>query len=129
MNIPLLAGTVSTVLFAASMLPMLAKAVRTKDLASYSLGNIALTNVANAVHSLYVFDLPAGPVWLLHSFYVVASALMLAWCLRYRKSTREAKGTGRWNRKIAKLWKRSSWEAGSQGLRWATGWRGQATTS
>ncbi len=75
MNIPLLAGTVSTVLFAASMLPMLLKAVRTKDLESYSVGNIATTNVANAVHSFYVFDLPAGPpVWLLHSFYVVASA-------------------------------------------------------
>lgn len=59
MNIPLLAGTVSTVLFAASMLPMLLKAVRTKDLASYSVGNMALTNVANAVHSFYVFDLPA----------------------------------------------------------------------
>ncbi|MEV7605299.1 hypothetical protein AB0N65_07650 [Paenarthrobacter sp. NPDC089322] len=86
MNIPLLAGTVSTVLFAASMFPMLMKAVRTKDLASYSLGNIALTNIANAVHSVYVFDLPAGPVWLLHSFYVVASALMLVWCVRYRKA-------------------------------------------
>ncbi|ABM08134.1 MULTISPECIES: hypothetical protein [Micrococcaceae] len=85
MNIPLLAGTVSTVLFAASMLPMLLKAVRTKDLESYSVGNIATTNVANAVHSFYVFDLPAGPVWLLHSFYIVASALMLLWCLRYRK--------------------------------------------
>ena len=85
MNIPLLAGTVSTVLFAASMLPMLLKAVRNKDLESYSVGNIATTNVANAVHSFYVFDLPAGPVWLLHSFYVVASALMLLWCLRYRK--------------------------------------------
>ncbi|MFJ5954797.1 hypothetical protein ACIQC5_02440 [Paenarthrobacter sp. NPDC092416] len=90
MNIPLLAGTVSTVLFAASMFPMLMKAVRTKDLGSYSVGNIVITNVANAVHSFYVFDLPAGPVWLLHSFYVVASALMLVWCLRYRKVPEEA---------------------------------------
>ncbi|MET3367763.1 hypothetical protein [Arthrobacter sp. M2012083] len=90
MNIPLLAGTVSTVLFAASMLPMLLKAVRTKDLESYSVGNIATTNVANAVHSFYVFDLPAGPVWLLHSFYIVASALMLLWCLRYRKVPEDA---------------------------------------
>lgn len=93
MNIPLLAGTVSTVLFAASMLPMLLKAVRTKDLGSYSVGNIALTNIANAVHSFYVFDLPAGPVWLLHSFYVVASALMLIWCLRYRKAPAETTAT------------------------------------
>ncbi len=84
MNFPVLAGTVSTVLFAASMLPMLIKAVRTRDLASYSLGNLFLSNVANAVHSVYVFSLPAGPIWLLHSSYVVASALMLVWFLRYR---------------------------------------------
>jgi uncharacterized protein with PQ loop repeat len=84
MNVPVIAGTVSTVLFAASMLPMLIKAARTKDLASYSIGNIVITNVANVVHSIYVFDLPAGPVWLLHTFYVVTSALMLVWCLRYR---------------------------------------------
>lgn len=87
MNVPVIAGTISTVLFAASMLPMLLKASRTKDLSSYSMGNIVMTNVANVVHSVYVFDLPAGPVWLLHSFYVVASALMLVWCLRYRHGT------------------------------------------
>jgi hypothetical protein len=40
MNLPVLAGTLSTVLFAAGMLPMLAKAARTRDLASYSLGNL-----------------------------------------------------------------------------------------
>lgn len=74
------------------MLPMLLKAARTKDLASYSVGNIVLTNVANAVHSVYVFDLPAGPVWLLHSFYVIASALMLVWCLRYRNDGGRAAG-------------------------------------
>ncbi|MCA4132436.1 hypothetical protein LD110_06350 [Arthrobacter sp. M4] len=84
MSVPVIAGTVSTVLFAASMLPMLVKASRTKDLASYSIGNIVITNVANLVHSIYVFDLPAGPVWMLHSFYVVTSALMLVWCIRYR---------------------------------------------
>ncbi|WP_251041826.1 hypothetical protein [Arthrobacter sp. ISL-30] len=87
MNIPVVAGMISTMLFAASMLPMLLKAARTKDLTSYSVGNIVMTNVANAVHSVYVFDLPAGPVWLLHSFYVVASALMLVWCLRYRQDS------------------------------------------
>lgn len=83
MNLPILAGTVSTVLFALSMLPMLIKAARTKDLASYSLGNLFMSNVANMIHSVYVFSLPAGPIWLLHSTYVVASALMLVWCLRY----------------------------------------------
>ncbi|UVJ38258.1 hypothetical protein [Arthrobacter sp. CJ23] len=83
MNLPLLAGTVSTVLFAVSMLPMLVKAARTRDLASYSLGNLFMSNVANVIHSVYVFSLPVGPIWLLHSSYVVASALMLVWCLRY----------------------------------------------
>ncbi|MBT2537161.1 hypothetical protein [Arthrobacter sp. ISL-69] len=84
MNLPVLAGTFSTVLFALGMLPMLLKAARTKDLASYSLSNLVLSNVANAVHSVYVFHLPAGPIWLLHAVYVVASALMLVWWLRYR---------------------------------------------
>ncbi|MET0854079.1 MAG: hypothetical protein ABWY30_05580 [Microterricola sp.] len=83
MNLPIIAGTISTVLFAASMLPMLAKAARTRDLTSYSLSNLALTNCANLVHTLYVASLPTGPIWLLHGFYVVASALMLAWFMRY----------------------------------------------
>lgn len=87
MNIPFLAGTASTVLFAISMLPMLRKASRTRDLASYSLSYLAMTNLANLVHSLYVFSLPIGPIWLLHTFYVVASALMLIWFIRYRDST------------------------------------------
>ena len=91
MNLPVLAGTLSTVLFAAGMLPMLVKAARTKDLASYSLGSLMLTNVANAVHSVYVFNLPAGPIWALHFAYILASALMLAWWLRYRNA---GHGTG-----------------------------------
>jgi len=93
MNLSLLAGTLSTVLFAVGMLPMLVKAARTKDLASYSLGSLLLTNVANAVHSVYVFNLPAGPIWALHLAYVLASALMLAWWLRYRDTGRTGEGT------------------------------------
>ncbi len=93
MNLPVLAGTLSTVLFAAGMLPMLIKAARTRDLASYSLGNLVLSNVANIVHSLYVFNLPAGPIWALHLAYVFASALMLAWWLRYREAGHDATGS------------------------------------
>ncbi|MDF2050859.1 hypothetical protein [Arthrobacter sp. Cr_A7] len=92
MNLPVLAGTLSTVLFALGMLPMLVKAARTRDLASYSLGNLVLSNVANAVHSIYVFNLPAGPIWVLHLAYIVASALMLAWWLRYREAGHEGPG-------------------------------------
>lgn len=78
------AGTISTTLFVISYLPMLVKAVKTRDLRSYSAGNLVVANAGNVVHSVYVFSLPAGPIWLLHSFYVVSSALMLFWWWRYR---------------------------------------------
>ena len=80
---PVVAGFVSTAIFAASALPMLMKAFRTKDLKSYSLPNIALSNVGNVIHSVYVYSLPPGPIWVLHSFYLVTTALMLLWYLRY----------------------------------------------
>ena len=82
-DLALLAGTVSTALFVTSYLPMLVKAFRTRDLESYSLGNLVLANVGNAVHSVYVLSLPLGPIWFLHGFYVLATALMLLWHLRY----------------------------------------------
>lgn len=81
--LPVVAGAISTIVFALSTMPMLIKAFRTKDLRSYSLGNILLSNVGNVVHSVYVFSLPAGPVWVLHSFYLVTTGLMLFWYLRY----------------------------------------------
>jgi hypothetical protein len=82
-SLPVLAGATSTVLFAASALPMLVKAYRTRDLSSYSLGNILLANFGNVVHAVYVFSLPPGPIWVLHSFYLVSTATMLTWFLRY----------------------------------------------
>ena len=82
-NVPTLAGLTSTVIFAVSTLPMLVKAYRSRDLSSYSLGNIVLANVGNAVHSVYVVSLPPGPIWALHAFYLVSSGLMLGWYLRY----------------------------------------------
>ncbi len=77
--VTVLAGMVSTAVFVVSYLPMLVKAFRTRDLTSYSLGNLVLANVGNAVHSVYVFSLPVGPIWFLHSFYVLATVLMLVW--------------------------------------------------
>ncbi len=87
-SVPMLAGIASTVIFASSVLPMLVKAHRTRDLASYSLGNIVLANVGNSVHSVYVFSLPPGPIWALHGFYLVTSGLMLVWLVRYGWFTR-----------------------------------------
>lgn len=83
LNLPLIAGTISTFIFALSTFPMLRKAFRTRDLRSYSLGNILLANGGNVIHSIYVFSLPPGPIWLLHSFYLVTTGLMLVWYLRY----------------------------------------------
>lgn len=83
MNLPVIAGSISTIIFALSTLPMLTKAFQTKDLKSYSLGNILLSNVGNVIHAVYIFALPPGPIWLLHSFYLVTTALMLVWYLRY----------------------------------------------
>ena len=82
-SLAVLAGSVSTVVFAVSTLPMLIKAARTRELDSYSRGNLVLANAGNAVHSVYVFQLPPGPIWALHTFYIVASGLMLFWHLRY----------------------------------------------
>lgn len=82
-GISALAGAIATVIFAVSTVPMVAKVARTKDLRSYSRSNIVLSNVGNAVQSVYVFSLPAGPIWALHSFYLTTTALMLVWYLRY----------------------------------------------
>ena len=91
-DLPLIAGSVSTVIFVTSYMPMLVKAVRTKDLSSYSPTQLVLTNFGNVLYSAYVLSLPLGPIWALHSFYVVATALMLAWYFRYTR------GAGRHHR-------------------------------
>jgi uncharacterized protein with PQ loop repeat len=78
-DVALLAGTVSTVIFVTSYLPMLLKAYRTRDMSSYSRGSLVLANVGNGVQSVYVVSLPVGPIWFLHGFYLLATALMLVW--------------------------------------------------
>ena len=84
-QLAVLAGVTSTTFFVVSYLPMLFRALSTKDLRSYSRSSLVLANVGNTIHSVYVFNLPVGPIWFLHSFYLVASALMLALHLRHRQ--------------------------------------------
>ncbi len=79
----IIAGLVSSSMFVFSTLPMLLKAFTTKDLRSYSLGNIALSNLGNLVHWMYVAGLPLGPIWFLHGFSTLTTGLMLFWYLRY----------------------------------------------
>ena len=83
-SIPITAGAIATVIFAGSVLPMLGKAARTKDLSSYSRGHLVLANVGNLFYSVYVFHLPPGPIWALHTFYLVSCGIMLVLCLGQR---------------------------------------------
>ena len=82
----MIAGTASAVVFAVSNLPMLRKALQTRDVSSYSLSSFVMINAANVVYSLYVFSLPVGPIWALHTFYLVSCAIMLVLCLRDRRA-------------------------------------------
>ena len=98
-----------------SLVPMMRKAYQTKDMTSYSLVNIVLTNVGNLIHSVYVYSLPAGPIWVLHTFYLVAMALMLIWYVRYTLDLR---------RLMCKLWNtRHLW------LHWVESWMDTVVTS
>jgi hypothetical protein len=83
MDTAFVAGSFSTALFVLSYLPMLVKAARTRDLDSYSRGQLILATAGNAINSLYVFSLPVGPIWFLHTFNLGCTLLMLAWHLRY----------------------------------------------
>ncbi|MCD2443301.1 hypothetical protein LQ757_13540 [Agromyces sp. SYSU K20354] len=98
MDIPILAGTISTVVFAVSNLPMLRKALRTRDVSSYSLSSLLMINAANVAYSLYVFSLPFGPIWALHTFYLVSCGIMLVLCVRARRASTGNDSRGRGSR-------------------------------
>ena len=83
-NLPVLAGAISTAIFAASTMPMVVKAARTRDLSSYSGGNLVLSNLGNLLYAFYVFSMPVGPAWALYGFNLTVSATMLGYWLRYR---------------------------------------------
>jgi len=81
-----LAGFASSTIFIGSYLPMLFKAFKTKDLSSYSLGQLTLGTLGNVIYWLYVISLPVGPVWFLQAFFTLASVFMLFCYLRYEKN-------------------------------------------
>ena len=76
-SIQLLAGFASTAIFASSKVPMVTKALKTRDLHSYSLGHIGLSTTGNMINWLYVISLPLGPVWLLQGLFTMADLVML----------------------------------------------------
>ncbi|WP_205835179.1 hypothetical protein [Microbacterium salsuginis] len=94
MDLPMVAGAASTVLFAAANLPMVVKAVRTRDLRSYSGTALVVGNMGNVVYTFYVLSLPWGPIWVLHGFYLVSMGVMLGLFTVVRRRTRSAGYTG-----------------------------------
>ena len=83
-QVQMIAGSVAGLIFAAASWKMLVKAWRTKDLRSYSLGQIVLNNIGNLFYWFYVISLPIGPVWFMHAFFTLVSLLMLIWYFVYR---------------------------------------------
>jgi len=76
-SLSIIAGMVSSFVFASSNVPMLLKAYRTKDLHSYSASNLILVNAGNLLYWLYVVTLSPGPIWVLHTFYTISSGILL----------------------------------------------------
>ena len=83
-QIQMVAGSLAGLIFAAGSVDMLVKAWRTKDLRSYSLGQIVLNNIGNLFYWLYVISLPFGPIYFMHGFFTLVSLLMLVWYFLYR---------------------------------------------
>ena len=65
-DVAVIAGSVSTVVFVASYLPMLLKAVRSKDLSSYSASNLILAN-AGTWCTRSTSSACRRTVWVLHT--------------------------------------------------------------
>lgn len=78
------AGVISSLIFSVSNIFMIRKAYKTNDLKSYSLGHLALSNLGNLIHWIYISSLPFGPIWFLHAYYTIVTALMLYWYFRYK---------------------------------------------
>jgi hypothetical protein len=71
-----IAGTISTSIFMLSQVPMLLKAARTRSLSSYTFTQIMMNTGANLIHWCYISSLPFGPIYFLHGFSTMSTALM-----------------------------------------------------
>jgi len=64
---------------------MLLKAFHTRDVKSYSLGQILLGNLGNFLYWIYLISLPFGPIWFIQGFFTLSSLLMLLAYLVYER--------------------------------------------
>ena len=90
-QIQMVAGSLAGLIFAAGSVDMPVKAWRTKDLRSYSLGQIVLNNIGNLFYWLYVISLPFGPIYFMHGFFTLVSLLMLIGYFAYRTAPQTQK--------------------------------------
>jgi len=83
-QVQMIAGSVAGFIFAMGSVNMVVKAWQTKDLSSYSPGQMILNNVGNLFYWLYINSLPFGPVYFMHGFFTIVSLLMLVWYFLYQ---------------------------------------------
>jgi hypothetical protein len=83
-TLAIVAGSISSMMFMTGTMNMVVKAWRTRDMQSYSIAHLVFNNVGNLLHWLYVTSLPPGPIYLLHTFYTLATIFMLVWALLYQ---------------------------------------------
>lgn len=82
--LPLFAGTIASLIYIVSAIPALTKLYRTRSVDSYSRASLWMLNVGNVLQWLYVLSLPVGPLYALHAWSTLSTALLLIWCHQYR---------------------------------------------
>ncbi len=92
-NMDIIAGMLSSIIFASGTVSMLMKVIRTQDVDSYSLSSIILNNLGNLVYWVYIFSLPVGPIYFLHLFYTVAMIVMLLCFVLYRHCAKDGQSS------------------------------------
>lgn len=86
-QIQVVSGSIAGIIFAMASWNMVVKAWRTKDVSSYSLGQIVFNNVGNLFYWLYVASLPFGPIYFMHGFFTLVSVFMLICYFVYRPAS------------------------------------------
>ena len=77
----ILVGYLCTSIFMLSRVPMLLKAMHTRDLRSYSPAHLVMSACANLLFWIYIVGLPIGPVWILQVFFTITDVTMLTLCV------------------------------------------------
>ncbi len=108
-QLPIFAGVVATTIFVGSYLPMLVRAVRTRNLSSYGRSSLVLANIGNLVQTAYVVALPVGPIWGLHALYLLATLMLVLHLRHISLDLVDQFGPERWLSSVDHLDQRIHW--------------------